>query len=246
MIPSTQKNEVLQKLQKEIFALQGFRTPSGVQRIDFGLGVIEDAFPNGIFPTGAIHEFISTVSEDAATTTGFMAGLLSGLMRKGGLCLWIGTKKTLFPPGLKIFGIDPEKVIFITPTKQKDVIWAIEEALKCEALAAVVGELNEISFTESRRLQLAVEKSRVTGFLHRCNPRVVNTLACVSRWKISPLPSELEEGMPGIGFPRWNVELLKVRNGEPGKWQLEWAASAFRLCSPCMAIEPNVHLLQTG
>ena len=246
MIQPAKKNEVLEKLRKDILSLQGFRTPSGAQRIDFGLGVVEKAFPNGIFPTGAVHEFISTASEDAAATTGFMTCLLSGLMRNGGLCLWISTKRIIFPPALKIFGIEPEKVIFVNLSKQKDVIWAIEEALKCESLSAVVGELNEISFTESRRLQLAVEKSRVTGFLHRCNPRIVNTLACVSRWKISPIPSKLEEGMPGIGFPRWNVDLVKVRNGEPGTWQLEWSAGGFKDCTVRVAVEPAVPLLQTG
>jgi protein ImuA len=38
----------------------------------------------------------------------------------------------------------------------------------------------------------------------------------------------LEAGMPGVGFPRWTVELLKVRNGNPGTWQMEWAAGSFR------------------
>lgn len=40
----------------------------------------------------------------------------------------------------------------------------MEEALKCGGLAAVVGEVQDISFTASRRLQLAVEQSGVTGF----------------------------------------------------------------------------------
>jgi len=35
--------------------------------------------------------------------------------------------------------------------------------------------------------------------------------------------------LPGIGFPRWNVELLKVRNGKPGSWQMEWKSTGFRL-----------------
>jgi hypothetical protein len=34
--------------------------------------------------------------------------------------------------------------------------------------------------------------------------------------------------MPGVGFPGWNVELLKVRNGKPGSWQIEWAESRFQ------------------
>ncbi len=236
---------MLEKLQKEILSLQGFRLPSGGQRIDFGLGKIESAFPNKTFPVGAVHEFLSGSPEDSAATTGFMSGLISRLMGESGTCLWISNKRTIFPPALKAFGIAPDRVIFIDLTTQKDVLWAVEEALKCETLAAVVGELNEVTFTQSRRLQLAVEKSRVTGFLHRHNPRIVNTLACVSRWKITPLNSELEEDMPGVGFPRWRVELQKVRNGEPGNWQMEWAAGQFRHVE-IVPSELKRQLLQTG
>jgi len=41
----------------------------------------------------------------------------------------------------------------------------MEEALKCESLSAVIAETPEISFTVSRRLQLAVEQNRVTSFI---------------------------------------------------------------------------------
>ena len=250
MVVSAKKN-VIEKLQKEILSLQGFNAPADGQHIDFGLGAMESAFPNKTFPTGSVHEFISTAPQDAAATTGFMSGLLGSLLQKGGVCLWISTRRTVFPPALKTFGIEPHCVIFIDLIKEKDVIWAVEEALKCDALAAVVGELKEISFTESRRLQLAVEKSKVTGFLHRNNPRSVNTLACVCRWKITPVASELEEDMPGVGFARWNVDLLKVRNGEPGSWQMEWAAGQFKhVVKPAVqeysASERRIHLLQTG
>ena len=104
----------------------------------------------------------------------------------------------------------------------------MEEALKCEGLAAVICEVRELSFLASRRLQLAVEKSQVTGFVLQCQPKTINTTACISRWKITALPTELADGMPGVGFPRWQVQLLKVRNGRPGNWQLEWAGGRFR------------------
>ena len=104
----------------------------------------------------------------------------------------------------------------------------MEEALKCEGLAAVIGETSELSFTASRRLQLAVEQSRVTGFVLRVQPRNPGITASVTRWKISPISSVLPDSMPGVGFPRWNVELLKVRNGKPGAWQLEWKGGRFR------------------
>jgi len=104
----------------------------------------------------------------------------------------------------------------------------MEQALKCTSLAAVVGELRNISFAESRRLQLAVGESRVTGFLHRHQPYTNNTLACVSRWKISPVASRLPDELPGVGFPRWEVELEKIRNGKPGVWQIGWRNGTFR------------------
>jgi protein ImuA len=104
----------------------------------------------------------------------------------------------------------------------------MEEALKCDGLAAVVAEIQELSFIASRRLQLAVEKSLVTGFILRRNPRNINTTACVTRWKIKPIQSESVDGLPGVGFPRWNVELLKARNGKGGSWQIEWVAGQFK------------------
>ena len=111
---------------------------------------------------------------------------------------------------------------------EKDVLWTIEETLKCERLTAVVGEVKAIGFTESRRLQLATEKSRVTGFIIRHNPRILNSTACIARWRITTLQSELNDGMHGVGFPKWNVELLKVRNGAAGNWKIEWVVDHFQ------------------
>lgn len=241
-----QKSELIEQLRKDILSLQGFRVPTDSQKVQFGLGPIEAAFPNGTFPTGAIHELLSERKEDAAATTGFMATLLGRMMQSGGVCVWISCKRTLFPASLKFFGIEPERVIFIDAKNEKDLLWMVEEALKCQALAAVVGELQEINLTESRRLQLAVEQSRVTGLLHRHNPRSTNTIAAVSRWKITALPSDPGEELPGIGFYRWNVDLLKVRNGEPGSWQVQWSSGRFEHLGTPAAVVAETNHLQTA
>ena len=225
-MPSTKEN-IIAQLQKDILPLQGFKPTSNGCGVDVRLGPIKDAFPNAIFPLGAVHEFISIGAEDVSASGGFIAGILSSLMHSDATCLWISSSRTVFPPALKSFGIDPDKIIFVDLHKERDVLWAMEEALKCNGLAAVVGEMQELSFMASRRLQLAVEQSRITGFILRRNPRHLNTTACVTRWKITSLPSVLANDMPGVGFPRWNVELLKVRNGKPGTWTIEWAAGKF-------------------
>ncbi len=216
------KRDIISKLRKDILLWEGFKPSEVTNAGAFGLGPIEAAFPSGVFPTGTIHEMMCPTPEQAAATGGFMSGLLASLMQQGGVCLWVSTSRKLFPASLMAFNVEPDKVIFIDLNKEKDVLWAIEEALKCDGLAAVVGEIREISFAQSRRLQLAVENSKVTGFLLRNDPKKLGTTTCVARWQITPLPSELEDELPGIGFPRWRVDLLRVRNGNPGSWKVEW------------------------
>ncbi len=221
------RKELIAKLQNEILSIQGFHTSMEGQQVHFGWGDIEQAFPNKIFPQGAIHELISNTLEDMAATTGFMAALAGRMMQKGGLVFWISKAKMVFPPALKQFGVDPDKVIFITVKNQKNLLWMIEQALKCPALTAVVGEITELSLVESRRLQLAVEQSQVTGLLHRILPRTIANTASVARWKITSLANDVTDELPGLRFGRWNVELIKIRNGRPGKWQVQWSAGKF-------------------
>lgn len=223
----TVKQDIKARLEREILPLQGYRPLTGRLIINTGLDQINESFPEQRFPVGAIHEFICSEQNDMAATTGFIAGLLSPLMRTGGVCVWISANRKLFPPALKFFDISPEKIIFIDLHHEKDVIWAMEEALKCGALAGVIAETKELTFTASRRFQLSVEQSQVTGFVIRERPPKINPTACIARWKISSLSSESDDELPGVGFPQWRVELLKVRNGKPGSWQVRWLSDRF-------------------
>ncbi|MCW3075407.1 MAG: Error-prone repair protein ImuA [Bacteroidetes bacterium] len=216
---------VIEQLQHQIEKLQGNTVHSTDHKIVLGLGAMENAFPAKVFTKGAVHELISNNAEQATCTSGFISVILGKLIQNSGYCVWIShvPRRSVFPNALKTFGIDPERILFVDAAKSKDALWAIEEALKCDALIAVVGEITELSFNDSRRLQLAVEKSHVTGFIHRFKPKTENAVACVSRWKISPIASAATEN-PGVGFSRWHVQLLKVRNGQPDEWHVE--------CSP--------------
>jgi protein ImuA len=234
------KTDIIARLKLDILPLEGLRAIPASGDSDFALGPLNEAFPQGSFPLGAVHEFVSKGAESAASTAGFISGLLGSLMKTGGAAVWIGSSRTVFPPALKMFGIDPERILFIDLQKERDVLWAMEEALKCNGLAAVIGEIPELSFTASRRFQLAVEQSRVTGFILRSNPRNLNTNACVSRWEINPISSESYDELPGLGFPRWNVELQKIRNGKPGIWQIEWSDQRFNhIAEPVPSIIPE-------
>src|SRR3984893_447414 len=99
----------------------------------------------------------------------------------------------------------------------------MEEGLRAPGIAAVVGEVGALPAVASRRLQLAAERSGVIAFLLRrwrdggqaARERALPS-AAVTRWRVAALPSQPLRGEPGVGYPRWWVELMRCRGGEPG------------------------------
>jgi protein ImuA len=71
-----------------------------------------------------------------------------------------------------------------------------------------------------------VENSQVTGFLFNKKSTSISN-ACLTRWRINARPGFVEDDLPGLGFPAWKVELLKVRNGKPGSWEVAWMNGHF-------------------
>lgn len=220
------KEEIVNELRKELLLLQGFKTASSEQ-VKVDLGGMNACFPNGIFPSAGIHEIISQSTTDRPACSGFISAIAGMLMKNSGPGIWIYTEQRIYPPALLLFGIIPERIIFVQVSKPVDVCWAMEEALKTEGIAVVIGEVQELSFETSRRLQLAVEKSKVTGFVLRHLPRKMNPTAALSRIHVSSLRSTMEAAMPGVGDPRWQIEVLKTRNGKPGIYEMEWVDDHF-------------------
>jgi len=245
MKTAIEKLEIAKLIQAEINAMQGLGKLSS-EPAGKGLAPLTAAFPNNVFPTGAIHEFISYEPANAASTNGFIAAVTSKLIKDGGLCLWVGNERKIFPPGLKHFGLEPDRVVFINVPRVKDALWIVEEALKCAALTAVIAEVRELNFTDSRRLQLAVEHSGVTGFIHRYCPRAENAVATTTRWKIISIPAIIQDSLPGVGYSSWNVQLLKVRNGRPHEWLVSWQDKQFTPITSKLFIPSQLNERYTG
>lgn len=221
------KAQIIAQLKKDLLPLQGYKPSVRHQQDLIGLGPILSAFPQRQFPLGVIHECIVGNHESAATTSGFISSIAGMLMGSKGIGIWITPSRIIYPPALTFFNIEPGNILFIESKKEKEILWITEEALRCEVLTTVVSEVPGLSFTASRRLQLAVEKSRVTGFIIRRHPRLSSPTASLCTWKITSLPGDLPGEMPGVGYPRWNVELLKVRNGHPASWKVVWSGGRF-------------------
>lgn len=243
---SAANSHIIAALQKEILLHTACKLNLQDHALPAELYFLKEHFPLSVFPTAVIHEFIYN-HDDAAATRGFVSGLLSSCISSNGVVIWIGLQTTVFPSVLQCFNIEPAQVIFIRPANEKELLWVTEEALKCEGLRAVIAELNSLSFPHSRRFQLAAEKSKVTGFVLIPESKSL-TNTCVSRWKISSLPSEPhDDRLPGVGFPKWKIELRKMRNGKPGEWEVEWIGGHFKkVNAAAIPLELNELHQQTG
>lgn len=136
--------------------------------------------------------------------------------------LWCVTRPDLFAPALSQAGLKSDRVIYLEGGDDKTVLACFEEGLRHGGLGAVVAEVARLPMTASRRLQLAAEGSGTLGIALRRWRRQTEAsdfgqpTAATSRWRVSALPST-PLPVPGVGQPRWLVELIRCRAGELAK-----------------------------
>ncbi|WP_207458985.1 hypothetical protein [Azospirillum sp. SYSU D00513] len=228
-VSMAEKAIVLQGLRAQVRRLEnGGKEGKGT----FGLGVrdIDRTLPDGGLPLGCLHELGGTDPVHRGAAAGFAAALLAGIAAcQGKSVLWIVGDRGLHAAGLAAFGLTPDRLIAARARRASDALWAMEEALRCPSLAAVAGEVEAGDLTASRRLHLAAESAGTTAILLLPGTPRRGVSAAMTRWTVTPLPSANEAGEPGIGRPRWRVELLRCRNGRSGAWVLEWRDGALAL-----------------
>lgn len=121
------------------------------------------------------------------------------------------------PPGLQIIHVSVNKAI--------DVLWAMEEGLRCTTLAGVMGEVwgdpPHLDFTATKRLALRAETHNVPAWLMRraAHP---NLSAARERWRLTSLPSLGHPYDPRApGQAQWQADLFRARWRTPGQWVVQ-------------------------
>lgn len=215
----------------------------GGRVLPLGVPELDGALPDGGLPLGCLHELAGPDMARGApgAATAFAAALLARLTAGEtvagpamGPAVWIVRGRDLHAPGLAAYGLLPDRLIAVRAAGDADALWAMEEALRCRRLSAVLGEVGAVDLTASRRLQLAAEAGGVTGLLLRIGGKAgraaAGASAAVTRWRIAAAPSVPDE--PGVGPARWRAELLRCRGGRPGSWLLEWRDGGLAVPGP--------------
>ncbi|HYI68906.1 MAG TPA: hypothetical protein VEX87_04125 [Skermanella sp.] len=230
------KAAVLAELRGRIRRMEGIGGADGSRFLPLGVPEVDGALPEGGLPLGCLHEIVGESDSFNSVATGFGAAILARISGQHealhqGRMVWITRDDDLYAPGIAAYGLKPERLIVVSARRDSDILWAMEESLRCRSLAAVLGEIGDIDMVASRRLQLAAEASGVTALLLRSAGRRLGATASVTRWGLSAAPSRPIDGVPGLGLPRWRTRLLRCRGGQPGEWLLEWRGDGFALAN---------------
>jgi hypothetical protein len=134
--------------------------------------------------------------------------------------------------GLACLGLEPSSCLFVEAARAGDALWAMEEGLRSQSLALVIGVLGEVALTPARRLSLAAAGHR-TPCLIITDPREPAAASTATRWRVGAhksAPHLFDAGAPGA--PRYAVSLERCRVGahtvEASPLVVEWSDETHR------------------
>ena len=161
-----------------------------------GCPALDRALPEKGFRPGTLVEWLSRGEGDGTATLAFRAAAGAFAPRSaggGGAVVVLDRTGEFYPLAAVAQGIEPARLIVVHPGNKADHAWALDQALRCPAVAAVVawpesldGKLDGRTF---RRLQLAAEQGGGLGLLIR-----PESVRCQPSWAdvrllVEPLPS---------------------------------------------------------
>ncbi len=231
---------MLEELRQRLQSLQktaGIDGDAGV--LPLGLAAVDGALGGGLL-RGALHEIAAVSEAHLAAATGFALGLAD--KRKN--FVWIAEDMALaesgapYGPGLDAFGLAPERLLSVAVAHRRDLMGAMEEALRCRTVGAVIGEVRHgaLDAIAVRRLSLAAAESGALAFLLRSAPqRDASTAA--TRWIVGAAPSSLHRRFE-FGPPRFAAQLIRNRRGPTASWIFEWSNDdeAFIRATPALPV----------
>lgn len=222
-----QAPEALARLRQSMENIQHYQhdnapLPLGLRRADGLLG--------GGLVLGALHEISPAAPIHLGAACGF-ALALAALAGKGPdwETLLIQTDMARFEAGapyglgLDLFGLPSRRLLLLRARRPIDALFAMEEALKCRALACVIAELPDdaADLTATRRLSLAARSQDGLGLLLRHRSTSMPS-AAMTRWEVAALNGE-RDAYGGLGTTALQLSLVKNRRGPCGRFRVAWS-----------------------
>ena len=144
------------------------------ETVSTGFRALDARLPGGGWPLATLVELLVP-----AAGVGEIRLLLPALRsltaagREPRWVAWLAPPHLPYAPALADAGLDPARMLVVRPRAGIDRLWAMEQALRSGACAAVLGWAGEARDAMLRRLKLAAEEGGTPAFLlrpaaHRC------------------------------------------------------------------------------
>ena len=182
---------------------------------------------------GGLCEVLPARHGDAPAAAAFALALArdaaQNLAGPRGAIVWIGDEASLrergalHAPGFWALGLDPEKIVLVRAADTRSALWAIEEALRSPAPAAVVGEVENAArhcdLQATRRFLLAARAGGVLGvLLHGAPAPGALSTAARERFEVRAMPglwrAPAGGRLPVFGAPAWRARRLKGQGAQ--------------------------------
>lgn len=178
---------------------------------------------------------LSEVFPETVADAGAVGFIFAQIFPKTAPVLWVQDRVSYKETGRPYLpGVGATHPIIQTQVNRPvDVLWAMEEGLRCTALSAVIGEIwgdpAALSFTATKRLAMRAEAANVACWLIR-RAASPNLSAARERWRVASLPSTLHPHDPQApGDPRWQAELFRSRTRKANTWVATYDPAADRI-----------------
>jgi hypothetical protein len=222
-----QRHALLETLRRKIRHLETAGRPDSDRVISTTCPELDALLPGGGLASGAIHEWLAAAPGCGAEVLSLLAA--RSACAEGGALVVIDPHRQFYPPAAAAWGIALENTIVVRAGSGNLLLWAIDQALRCTAVAAVWGRLEWISERWQRRFQLSAEAGGATGFLVRP--------AQARRYPGWAEVQWLVEGSANPGSTRFDremaVRLVRARGGPalvhpPVRVQIDFTSGSLR------------------
>lgn len=183
-----------------------------------GSAAIDRLLPRGGLRSDAITEWVAEADGCGAAALSMVAAAthLNSSRRRGPLVV-VSRGDNFYPPAAISLGISADRIIWVQPDRHADLVWAIDQALRCESVAAVWAPIRaKLDDRDARRFQLSAEAGHTPGLLIRtAAARGCPTFADV-RFHVG---NSNRDGLPQLGESEriMSVTLDRCRGGEIGR-----------------------------
>jgi len=185
-------NNVLAQLKSQIRAVETERNTHGEDRVNSQCMAVDRMLPDAGYARGTLVDWIAP----SGCAADFLSlSVASAACQNGGALVVIDPDRQFFPSAAAAMGINMDNLIVLRSAEKlsghiraigNDLLWAVDQSLRCPAVAAVWGPLPKIDDRWQRRFQLSAEASGSMGLFVRPLSLARQPSWSEVQWLVSP------------------------------------------------------------